>query len=96
MTTTDHRTTALRHLEAAKAARLALDDAYSASRQDRAEIADLHQRIGFGLKVAEIHALLALAPLPPSGASAGFTVEQDADRGAALLAERYSTTSRLA
>lgn len=60
-TTASHVTKSLSHLEAAKAARLALSEAYASPRQDRAEIAELHQTIGFGLKVAEVHALLANA-----------------------------------
>lgn len=85
----EHVRASLSHLEAAKASRLALDEAYAASRQDRAEIAELHQRIGFGLKVAEIHALLALSaedrPAPD------FTTDHLPD----LTAERFGTTSRL-
>lgn len=55
------------HVEAAKAARMSLLDAYASSRPSREEIAALHQEIGFGLKLAEIHALLALAPTSTPG-----------------------------
>lgn len=59
-----HHAKSLSYLEAAKAARLSLSEAYAARDQDRAKIADLHQVIGFALKVSEIHALLAIAPAP--------------------------------
>ena len=49
------------HLEAVKVFRQALTDAYAERSQDRARIGDLHQAIGFGLKVAEVNALLAIA-----------------------------------
>lgn len=54
------------HVQAAKAARMSLLGAYASSRPSREEIAALHQEIGFGLKLAEIHALLALALAPTS------------------------------
>jgi len=78
---TDHYAESLRHLEASKAARLALLDAYDSDQQDRARIAELHQHIGFGLKIAEVQALLAVAVT--------------ADRYADLQAERFATGSRL-
>lgn len=68
-TPADDRAKSRSHLEAAKVARLALEDAYASSRQDRALIAELHQQIGFALKLAEIHALLALAPEPSTPGS---------------------------
>ena len=78
VTSVQHADKALRHLEAAQAARHTLTEAYSADWQDRAAIADLHQQIGFGLKVAHIHAILATVPSdrssrPSTGAS--FTTD---------------------
>jgi hypothetical protein len=85
-----HVRASLSHLEAAKVARLALEDAYARRPQDKAEIADLHQSVGFGLKVAEIHALLALAPAAPSPAT-GAAYADVTD----LNSERFGRGSRL-
>ena len=92
----DHAAQALRHVEAAKAARLALTDEYAKRDQDRARIGDLHQTIGFALKVAEIHALLA--NVPETTVHAEFLDDHLADDATvqALRAERFGTGSRLA
>lgn len=85
-TTAEHVSETLNYLDAAKAYRYALQDAYSDRPQDRARIADLHQAIGYGLKVAEIHALLAIAvsrpdePIPFTLA-ADHEIETDACTG---------------
>lgn len=60
-TAAEHAAEAAHYLDAAKAYRFALQDAYSERPQDRARIGDLHQAIGFGLKVAHVHAVLAQA-----------------------------------
>lgn len=58
---TRHVSQAESHLEAAKAFRLQLDDEYAAGRPDARVVADLHDRVRFGLKAAEVHALIANA-----------------------------------
>lgn len=91
-----HAAESLRYLEAAKAARLSLSEAYEAQDQDRARIGDLHQTIGFALKVSEIHALLA--NVPDTEVRAEFLDDHLADDATvqALRAERFGTGSRLA
>lgn len=61
MTNPSHRETALGHLGAVHAAVLALRDEYARPRHDRAAVADLQADIGRGLKIAEVHATLAVA-----------------------------------
>ena len=92
----EHRALAIRHLEAAKAARLSLSEEYAKADQDRARIGDLHQTIGFALKVAEIHALLA--NVPETETRVAHRDEYLADQADldALRAERFGTGSRLA
>lgn len=57
----NHRQQAIAHLDAAKAAALALRDAYSQPSHDRAQVADLNAVVSRGLKIAEIEATLAVA-----------------------------------
>lgn len=61
MTNSSHRETALDHLGAVQAAVHALRDEYARPHHDRAAVADLQADIGRGLKIAEVHATLAVA-----------------------------------
>lgn len=56
----DHYAAATLALDFVAAARRELADAYSTRSHDRAKIADLHQAIGVDLKLADVHATLAL------------------------------------
>lgn len=51
---------ALEHLDAVAAAREALAEAYDTPHTSRDRIGQLHQTINFGLKFAEVHALIAI------------------------------------
>lgn len=70
----NHRQQAIAHLASAKAAALALRDAYGQPRHDRAHIADLNAEIGRGLKIAEIEATLAVAEAIEKGRATGVTM----------------------
>lgn len=93
-----HQTEANRYLESAKASRLALTEAYKEPQHDRAMIADLHHAIGFAMKVAEVHALLAISTAEEGRPGAVIRDEYLADQGQLdqLRSERFKTPSRLA
>lgn len=67
--TTDHVATAVAHLDAVAATRDVLSDLYDRQRIERGahaqavaiKIAEAHQAIGYGLKAANDHALIAQA-----------------------------------
>lgn len=66
-----HRTRALEHLEASLTARDALADLYSRNIEiPRARVAELHEQVRLGVKLAQVHALLSvehrLAALTPA------------------------------
>lgn len=66
---TDHYRRARAHLEDVCAAREALAEEYARQPGSRAKVvADLHQRIGHDLKLADVHATLAVAQALQDGA----------------------------
>lgn len=56
-----HRETALDHLEAVRHTAAHVNDLHGGPRVDRAEVAKGYDAIRQGLKIAEVHALLAVA-----------------------------------
>lgn len=56
----DHYLRSIEHLEELADLRQELREAYAAPRQDRSRIADLHQSIGCAIKLADVHANLAV------------------------------------
>lgn len=58
---TNQRSQAIQHVEAVHVYRDHLRDLYASGGQDRGLVADLHQQIGTALKLADIHATLAVA-----------------------------------
>lgn len=62
MTSSEHHTKALRHLEASIVARQYLDDLYARPGEvDKRVVAQLHDQIRMGMKLAEVHATLAVS-----------------------------------
>lgn len=59
-TPNEHHAAAVRHLEAVQATRLHLDGLYASPAASRLEIAAAHDQIRHGLKLADLHAALAV------------------------------------